>query len=334
MSPNDRYAEFIRRYGVAPETAKIVEEHTLALGGFRMFRLDVADRELRAAASPTGVVSGTRAPADAWWELLGAGDAGQVADRIAWLESTRDASRHVRGRKLVVVRATERPPTAGVDPGLWRIAPAPLFHPGPDRRELVFWLYTAATDEPVERTVRARPKGPADIVDRPVHEIVKLGDPVTRATAALGGSDVDTIQWALLVITRAHVVAAAPAVAKLLESTHASLRGDAASTLETLADPRSVDALAAAASSEADDTAQLLEVEALGAHTTAASAKALATLRPKLHGRARVQGIHSLARIGRAALAEVRPALADAAAHDPDADLRSLAASYLKSLAP
>lgn len=333
MSSHDRYADYLRRHGVS-EAAPIVEEGTLALGAFRMFRLDVADRELRAAASPAGLVTGARAPADAWWELLGAGDADQVADRIAWLESTRDVSRHARGRRFVVVRATERPPSAAVDPAVWRAAPAPILHTKPDRRELVFWFYTASADEPTERTVRTGPKGPATIADRPVHEIVKLGDRITRATAALGGRDAGAIQWALLVVTRERVVAAAPAVAKLLEHTSASIRGDAASTLAALADPRSVDALTAAAGRDTDDTAQLLEVTALGAIATVASAKALAALRPKLRGQARGESIHALSRIGTAALAEVRPALADAAAHDPDAALRSLAATYLKNLGP
>jgi len=331
MSPIDRYREFLRRQGVPPETAQIIDEASLALGELRCFRLDAAGRELRACVSPAGLVTGTRAATDAWWQLLGAGDASAVAERVAWLESTRDIDRHTRGRQIVAVRATDRPPSASVDPALWRLAPAPTLRTAPETRELVVWLYTIGADEPAERTVRAHPAAPAEITERPAHEAVALGDPITRATAALGGNDSDAIQWALLVIARSNVTAAAPAAAKLLGHSDPRLRSAAASTLGTLAAAASVDALAAAASHETEEIAQIAQIQALGHVATPASARALTVLRAKIHSATiRVEVIHALARVGDAAADTVHAALADAAAHDDDANLRALATTYLK----
>jgi hypothetical protein len=335
MTPLDRYRAYLKSDGVRVDTAQVVEEGALALGGFHFYRVaDAGAAEHRAAVSADGLVGGRRDPADAWWALLGAGDAAALADRVAWLSSTADLDRHARGVQVTVVAPGARRVQASIDPALWRAAPAPALRTAGDARTLVAWLYTRGADEPVELTITAHATGAATLRERPAHELVAPGDPVARATAALAGDDDELIQWALLYLPQRGATTAAPAIATLLASPVADRRAAAASALAVLASPDAVAPLAAAAGKEGDPTALTAELQALGHIKTAASARALGSLRAALTSDRRVEAIHALAAIGAAARAEVKAGLADAAAHDRDPDLRALAASYLRDLTP
>ena len=231
------------------------------------------------------------------------------------------------------MRAAEQPIDLGVEPALWHRAPAPALQVRPDLRELAVWLYTKFDAEPVARTIRVHASGAAEIIERPVHEVVDVGDQIARATAALVGTDAAEINWALFVLARAHVTSAAPSVAKILGSDNANLRSAAASTLAELGEVTAVDALAAAARRETEATAQTAEVQALGTIPTKASIHALAELRSAIKGAARIEVVHALGKIGAASPSnEVRAALADAATHDVDKTVRTLAKSYLDNL--
>jgi hypothetical protein len=332
MTAIDRYRAYLARHGVRADV-QVIDDAALAIQAFHFYRVDDRSTEWRAAASPTGLVGGTRAPDDAWWELLGAGDASTIADRIAWLESVPDVDRHLRGHRVIVVRSGDKPAAASIDPLVWRAAPAPSLRTGPDLRALTVWLYVGNTAEPIELTIRAHPSGPAELVARPAHERVASGDPIARATAALDGDDKPAIEWALLTLGKAGAVDAAPAIAKLLARDDAALRGDAAATLGLLEAATTIDAIAAAAGKERDDIALTAEVQALGHMKSAAAARALGALRAKIHDAdVRVEVIHALAKLAPTAKPEAKAALADAAAHDADPDLRGLAASYLADL--
>jgi hypothetical protein len=324
MSAIDRYRDHLARQGVDRD-AEIVDHAALQLGD--MHFLD-AGGAARAAVTPTGLIGGGRDPDDAWYELLGAGDAATIAHRIAWLES-RGAGRARRGPGTIVVTGAT-PPAAKIDPILWRAARAPARDDvDVGGRRLTAWFYASERDEPFRLIVTSWPAGRSTIEVTPAHALVDAGDAAARAQAALAGPDDQAVRWALITVAKQHVERAAPAVAALLGRPDATLRADAAVTLASLRSPDTVAALAAACAKEADPVARQMMLSALGNIGTARAIDALASLRAAIaEVPARLDLVNALARAAEHTPAAARAALAAIAKADRDAGVRRLAASY------
>jgi hypothetical protein len=335
VPPIDRYRDHLTRIG-EDRDADVIDDVALRLGDVHFFHVEADLRgQTRAAATSRGVIGGTRSPDDAWYELLGAGDAAAIADRIAWLESRTGGAPHRRERRTVVAGGAA-PAAPRIDPALWRAAQAPRLDTlSGGARRLTAWLYTSDADEPVELVITAPPAGPSAIEAHPAHTRVAVGDVAARATEALRSGDDDARRWALLAVVRDHLAAAAPAVAALLASPDASLRADAAVALAGLRSADTVDALAAACGRETDAVAQQMMLSALGNIGTPGAIAALSALRPQLSRvAARLDVVHALARAAETSPAPARAALAAIAADDADAGVRRLAADYSRPASP
>jgi hypothetical protein len=327
MSPIERYVEQLRRQQAGLEGARLLEEPSLAIDGFRFFRRADRNREVRAGVSSAGVVTG--AGGEGWWRLLGCDRVDAAAECLAWLLSTRGGDRAGRGRTTVVVRAEEPVPTPAIDPLVWRAAPAPRVRFGADTRELGVWLYTARAEGPVAWTVRASPVG-AQVSERPARELVDVGDVTGRAVEAVAGDDLEATRWALLFLSLHPVTSSPPGLTRLLSHADAAVRGSAASALAACPTEDAVDALCAAARHETEAGAQTLQVQALGRLGTAAAARGLASVQARIADPwVRVEVIHALARLG--ASPEARAGLAEAS-RDADSEVSGLAAYHLERL--
>ena len=324
MSPIDRYRDYLARIG-ADRSASVVDNAALRLGDWHFFNVEGDARgTTRAAASSLGVVGGGRAPGDAWFAFLHVADAAALACRIAWLESPSAG----RGPGTVVVSGAT-PPAAKIDPRLWRAARPPALADAAGKRRFIAWLYASDSDEPFELIVTAPQTGSATIEAHPAHTITDVGNVADRARDALRDPDEAIVRWGLITVGRQRIEGAAPQVAALLTRPDAALRADAAVALATLRAPETVDALAAACTTETDTVARRMMLSALGNIGTAKAIAALVALRPRLtETTLRLDLVHGLARAAETTPGPARAALAAIAKDDADATVRQLAASY------
>jgi hypothetical protein len=92
--PAARYLAYLASFGIAEPGERALEMRELAGGGVRFFALAEEDGlRLKAAVTPGGLVTPGANADDDWHGFLAAiGDAGEAAERIAWLESDESAS--------------------------------------------------------------------------------------------------------------------------------------------------------------------------------------------------------------------------------------------------
>lgn len=94
--PAARYRAYLATFGITDPGERAVEMRELARGGVRFFAFADGDGlRLKAAITPGGLVTpGANADDDWHGFLTGIGDAGEAAERIAWLESDESAQPH------------------------------------------------------------------------------------------------------------------------------------------------------------------------------------------------------------------------------------------------
>jgi hypothetical protein len=238
------YEDYLRRFGVAARSDRVMTMRDLDLNGLRFFAYhDDHGVRLKAAISPAGWVSAGHDADDDWFGLLSSStDAAGIAGRIAWLETNESHGPHGPSTQATIVVGASHPPIARIDPQQWAMVEAPTLHAGADGTlTLNTWLLEAGV-ELVRWTVMARRGVPARIerltaeallVD---HQGDAAPDSITRAVALLAtGSEIERT-WALQAIADAGHVAAAREVAAVLVDTGASadLRSFSAATLARL----------------------------------------------------------------------------------------------------
>lgn len=292
LDPATRYREHLGSFGIAEPGDRVAPLRSLDFRDVRFFAYAGSDGlRLKAAVTPTGVVTPGGHAGDDWHGLLSAApDAASAAERIAWLE-TDESTSHGLPYPSAVALAPEHRPAAGIDPAQWAFVTAPALRTCSDGGvTLTAWLLAGGARVPLRWTIAARP-GAAAIIERTAASDLVLAQAGSAAQAAadaaargrrlLTGSD-DERWWALEHIGASGDRAAMRDVAALLADAGASsgVRLHAAGTLARLADPAAVTPLGGALRADAAPEVRRACAQALGRIGGAGAVQALSQAAP------------------------------------------------------
>jgi hypothetical protein len=334
--PRTRYLDYLESFGIAEAGDRVAELRDLDLGGVRFFAFDNGEGlRLKAAVTPSGVVTSGGHTGDDWYGFLSAmPDAMTASERIAWLET--DASTPPHGLPIapVLALAPDRRPTAPIDPAQWALVTPPRLFTQPDASViLVAWFLLVGAPVPQRWTVTGRAGKPCAIVYASALDLVAAeagsveaasSGAAKRARSVLARGTDSERWWAMRHIAETGSCAAIPDLAALLADSDAApnLRLLAAGTLAQLADSTAVVPLVAALQVDPSpevrrECAQAIgRIGGLGAIQPLADA---ASCEPDVIVRAEI--VRALTAQGNPA----RPALAQIASDDHDASVRNLA---------
>ena len=327
MEPYEHYLHYLKGFGIQAPGQRVLEHVIWAIGDFHAYSLESdTSGPYKAVASTQGLVAAGRRRDDAWHAFLNAGPALEVANCIAWLETTEEADPHRPGQKLMLVTPDRQPPYP-INPAHWALVREPILNrDSNDAIALIAWYAPWGRNELQRWHITAPPSGPAEIEVRLAETLApETFDPVAEAMRLLTSSAALERQWALMTLGEHKVRAAVSAIEPLLEDADPEVQTASATALATIGDPRVIDKLGQTAAQANDPARRSHLIQVLtwfgDAATDTLGQLAASEASPDI----RLEIVHAL---GQVATPAARTILAQLARDDDDQAVRRLAETY------